>query len=1488
LAAGFFLLIQQVATAQEQEPLSSDNQKFFNQISAILLSTPSDTYKKRSEALLDRFFPTWNVDRFSVKDRAEIRKLIETMRAHKMKTYPYLYKYIYALTLLGESQLPSKSIIAWHMYAEKLLTQKQSAPFGKLLDFTRVLLEEQKLQKKGSFGWYYRRAKYTLDLDTALVVRFEYLDLVCASGKDSSVIEHTAGYFNYESKMWRGSKGLLTWGRFGEEKGKEIYADFGDYSIDLQKTTYRIDSALLHYERFFKHPVLGRLSDKIMAGPPGKRTSYPRFKACLDNYEIENIYKDVDYLGGIRLEGLKIIGAGTEGNDALVIIRHNDTIFGRVEAEEFLISDLKIEAKDARASFYFGRDSLFHPQIHLRYSIPDNRIMLFNDEVVTKMPPFIDTYHQLLIYSEALYWNVDSTGMYFKNMQGVNRKNKASFISNNYFSEKTFYQIQGMDDINPLYTIYNYLHTYDDKEIHVNSLAQLMRKPREQVVALLINLERKGFLVYDSKTGTAVPEQRMFDFLDAKAGAIDYDVIRLESNVYNKPNARLNLKNYSLDVFGVPEVFISDSQEVYIYPFDKTISFKKNRDFTFDGRVHAGLFDFYAQNSTFIYDSFMLNLNYIDSLSFKVKAKSEYSGEDSLVKVRNVLMVLNGRIYIDEPDNKSGLKQLPKYPIFVSNEESYVYFNKRGIQDSTLLPESFYYRVEPFVFDSLSTFTTEGLSFKGNLSSAGIFPTIHEPLVVTEDYSLGFVHHTPPEGYEVYGGKARFTSEIKLSNEGFEGDGTLKYLTATTASDKFMFYPDSLTGTARYFTLNESPDKYDFPGLRGDSVDISWDVDTNLMAIRQLYDPFIIYHEPILNGNVALSPEDLKGNGSFLFDQSEIISDNINFKFNELTADSADFYLRLKNSDTVVFRAKDYFARIDFQQHMGWFDNLSGDAFIEFPFNKYYATLDEIEWVMDESRLELRSALSADMAKLDELTYEDMIDNKSVWPEFVSVHPQQDSLRFFTAKASYNLSSYTIDAEGVRMIRVADAAIFPGNEAVKIMRDAKMDTLINAQIVVDTNTKYHHIYDAGVSIFGRHQYMAQGYVDYTDRMGTKQPVYLTSISADSEGRTFGYGEISADDIFFLSPEYFFMGKVSLIADRKNYRFTGGYKINEECIGLVDNWVSFDQFLDPQNLYFNMTDTTRDMKGRRARFGLAYSEREKNFYPMVLQAKKDSADFVLIQASGQIDYDKDKNLFRVSSAQRLQEGVLTDNLVALNNERCILEGDGVLDLGLNFNMLDWKAVGKFKHLIYTDSTYLNTVLSLNFFMDPVAMGMMVDSLRISYADDLDVANSLFPIYLQRVAGPQKASEIMTELSLYGQMKKMPHSLDHAIIFTDLKLKWDPKTRSYLSYGKIGIGYIAGMAVNKYVDGYMQIEMGRTGSGIHFFLKVSNDSWYFFSYKHGIMQVISSDNAFNELIANLKQEKRVLNPNSDTDYYEFVISTRRKSVDFVRKMETLMRQ
>ena len=50
-------------------------------------------------------------------------------------------------------------------------------------------------------------------------------------------------------------------------------------------------------------------------------------------------------------------------------------------------------------------------------------------------------------------------------------------------------------------------------------------------------------------------------------------------------------------------------------------------------------------------------------------------------------------------------------------------------------------------------------------------------------------------------------------------------------------------------------------------------------------------------------------------------------------------------------------------------------------------------------------------------------------------------------------------------------------------------------------------------------------------------------------------------------------------------------------------------------------------------------------------------------------------------------------------------------------------------------------------------------------------------------------------------------------------------------------------------------------------------------------LSSDNAFNMYIEELKPEKRILNPDSDDDYFEFVISTKRKSIEFLREMEKI---
>ena len=1488
LFIAFVLLNISDVYAQQVDSLSVNSEEFFSQISAVLQNTPSKNYQKRSELLMTRFYERWSIGRFNKAEKTEIRNLIEKMRSKKMRTYPYLYDYIYALTLLSESNQIPKSIISWHAYALKLLNEKKSTHFSNFLDFTIDLLENDRFHRKKSLSWYQRKSRFSFFLDTNFLVIFKKGDLVCATKKDSSIITDTKGIFNYELKLWDGTSGKLRWSRFGEEKSKEIYADVDKYNIDVNLPTYRIDSAVLHYNRFFTHPIFGTITERISSSPPGEKTSFPRFDAYFDQFELYNIYPEVSFFGGAQLEGLKLYGIGGVSSKAVVKLTKSDSLYAMVRAEKFRLSTDGFVSSSAEFVFYFDKDSLYHPSLRVKYTNDKRQFVMFNDNVGSTMTPFFDSYHELDIYVQALFWKMNETTLVFKRIRNIRNRNIAEFVSSNYFSQKDFYRLEGIDDINPFYVIQNYMKVYDDNEIKLNALASFMEKPADQVSALLIDLSNKGYLVYDSRKERAIVKDRFKYFMNARNGVIDYDVIRLTSSVDGKPNATINLNTLDLEVNGVPEVSISDSQEVYIYPYDKTISFKKNRDFTFDGQVHMGLLDFYSRNSTFVYDSFMLKMNYVDSLAFRVYANDSLNLNDSLVRVKNVIEDMVGSIYIDQPFNKSGLKKFEEFPKFLSNDVSYVYYNRRSIQDSTLIPENFYFAVDPFIFDSISTFTTEGLSFEGNLTSAGIFPVIEQPLVVMPDYSLGFNHNTSDDGYDIYGGLGKFSSLISISNKGFKGNGNLYYLSSHSSSNDYTFYPDSLIGISNDFRVMKSPDKYDFPSVQGDTVNIHWATDTNLMTLTSNAGPFIVYDNSWLTGSLFLNPEYMKGAGSYIFDQSEIVSNNINFKYSKLTADTADFLLRNNLNDSIVFDVRDYFAKIDFDKHQGWFNHINDNSFVKFPFNNFISTLDEVEWLMDDDKLLLSSNLEDEYKSLDTMNFMQLIDYKLYGPEFISINKDQDSLRFFAGNATYNLNDYTIDVEKVRLIKVADIAIFPGDETVRILRDAKISTLSDALIIADTSNNYHSIYDAEVNIFGKNQFTAKGWVDYSDRNGMRQPIYLSSISVNSEGTTMGFGQIPDGEIFFLSPEYNFKGEISLKANRKDLRFNGGYKINEECVVNIDNWVAFNRVLEPSNIYFDVTHNTIDAAGRAAYFGLAYSDQYRRYYPLVLEPLEHPTDMLFVNATGQMKFDTVNGAFSVGSANRFSKNDLQSNYVTLDNSRCIMSGDGNFNLGLDFNMLTVKSSGTFEHLIVVDSTYINTVLLLDFYFDEQAIEMMTDSIRLTNNKGGNLTEGLFPMFLMKNLLLQEAEQQISELSLYGEMRRLPEQLNHSIIFSDLKFYWDSFTRSYISKGKIGIGYLGGNVINKYVNGWVQIEKGRTGSSISIFIEPSQKTWYYFNYKNGIMQVLSSDNAFNERIETIKPEKRILNANSDVDYYEYVTSTRRKSVEFVRKMKETERR
>ena len=162
--------------------------------------------------------------------------------------------------------------------------------------------------------------------------------------------------------------------------------------------------------------------------------------------------------------------------------------------------------------------------------------------------------------------------------------------------------------------------------------------------------------------------------------------------------------------------------------------------------------------------------------------------------------------------------------------------------------------------------------------------------------------------------------------------------------------------------------------------------------------------------------------------------------------------------------------------------------------------------------------------------------------------------------------------------------------------------------------------------------------------------------------------------------------------------------------------------------------------------------------------------------------------------------------------------------------------------------------------------------------LDLTNNRSKNMLINLLGEKTAFEAINDFTLYGSIRKFPDELKHSMVIADVKLKWVPETSSYISYGKIGIANILDKQISKYVDGYIEIERRRSADAINIYLSIDGSKWYFFNYKSYVMQAYSSDQSFNEKLSSLDRKDRTYKVPDENKIYEFVVSTRRKQIDF----------
>ena len=1467
-----------VAQLNPIKQYTEDPIKFLEEVKTMFEVTNME--KKEIKEFMEQFTLVWNKPKYNDNLKKATYTVCNLMVKKKIRILPDYKNYLTSVMNFVNSNQSEANFSAWQGCIVKILGGSNIKNYSEYLEMSENLFASNTFYKSSVVEYASNNNNYIFEYIDVPKVIFPSFNLrIFNNQNDSGVVYNTKGVYFPDKGIFVGQGGKVNWKRTGLEENT-VWAELNRYEIILKTSGYTADSAVFYNKNYFQKSILGRVTEKVVS-EKGSNISFPRFDSYSKRMQIPNIAKDIDYDGGFSMRGAKFLGSGDKEKDANLFFKRDGKKFLIVGSKMIGITKDKLTAENANIKIYIDKDSIIHPSVNMKFMVNDRSLSLIRTNSGISKSPFLNTYHKLDMYFEELVWKIDDPIIDLRMLVG-NTQEDGNFESSNYFRNDSYDGLQGMDQINPLIQIRDFVKKNGGgRNFSGTEYAQYLKFSTRDVLPALVHLSGLGLISYDAEDDEVHVNDKVFQYIDARAAKIDYDVIRFSSVVRGKSNASIDLKNYDMSIFGVKQIFMSDSQNVSIFPAEQKIILKKNRDFVFEGVIRAGRFDLFGKEFSFEYDKFLLNLLNVDSVRITVKSiAADAYGEFPLVKVKTVIEKINGSLEIDNPLNKSGRKPFSKYPIFNSFKDSYAYYDKKTIQNGKYPRDKFYFHLDPFTIDSLDNFSNEGLNFKGEFVSAGIFPIFKESLKLQPDYSLGFVNTSPENGYPAYGNKGVFTNEVKLSNQGLRGDGTLNYITSVSKSKDFIFFPDSTNAIAQTFDVTEQKTDPEFPQIHGDDARIHWMPKKDIMQVWNNKDKkFTSFNKQSeFSGLLSVTPKILNGSGTADFNNAKLDANLIKFKSNSFDSDTADFALKALEEASIAFSTNNVNAHVDFGKRMGEFKSNGKGSIVKFPINQYICFMESFKWYMDEASIELGDSKAA-------ASSETKRDLDLEGPEFISVHPKQDSLRFQAPSAKYDLKKYVISAKNVKYINLADAQVYPDSGNVFVDKNAVMRTLNNAKIVANTVTKYHNLYNCTVNAYGRKSYAGSGYYDYIDELSTKQTFYFSNISVDTTFQTYAETNIPETAKFTLSPNYEYKGRVKLKASNTFLVFDGSARISHDCSAIPKTWFKFESEINPNVIYIPVSKDPVDASGKSIAASLMVDSDSLNFYSAFLSTKESKNDISVLPSSGFLFYDKTSSEYRISSKEKLIERALPGNYLSLNTALCKIYGEGKINLGGDLGQVKIESFGNATHLLINDSTKFEMLMSLDFFFDDGAVEKMgEDILGNKDLLPVDIARPVYEKGLREMLGKEQADKLIAQVNLYGSFKKLPDELKKTLVLSDIKMKWNKDTRSYTSIGKIGIANVNKTQINKYVDGQIEIIKKRTGDIINIYLELDNNNWYYFNYTREVMLAVSSNEAFNTIIKELKSDKRKRAGGSGEADFSYNICPPSKKTQFLRKTQT----
>jgi hypothetical protein len=1275
--------------------------------------------------------------------------------------------------------------------------------------------------------WKAPYAYWTLSfVDGVPIFKIQDADLIGTYGEDSTTIMTTSMVYYPVDAQLHGEGGIVFWSRAGLADD-ELYAELDRWTIDITKPFYNADSVVVHSSQYVMEPMLGRLEER-MSSRSADNARFPQFTSYSFDYHLPNIFPEVHFVGGIGIAGAQFYGTAPENENAALKFSYNTDTVLSLFSRRFNFNDSLLSSGRAEVVAHLGKDSIYHPYCQMRFDPRIGQIRLTRFETGLGLSPFINTYHSMDMSVDQLIWNQGTPKISFRNLN-LGSEQAAVFESRQYFRITRMEQLAGFQQNHPLMELRDASYSFGYENMPVESLIRALRMPKEQGEAFLFRMAIMGFATFDVEQGLYSLNERLFEYLDNWTGKRDYDVIQFVSRVPTGDNAQLSLLNYEMDIAGVGRIAVSDSQRVDLYPLGGKLTMREGMDFIFDGRINAGLFSYWGQDYGFDYDEFKIHMPQVDSMRFKVKEFNPPPGElAALVNVQTVLQNLQGELLIDQPNNKSSREYYPEFPIFRALNNSYVYYDHPSIHDGVYDRSRFYMALEPFTIDSLDNTTTDGIVFDATFHSADIFPVFEQPLIVMEDYSLGFKKSMLPT--QTYKGIGSFEGDIALSNQGLHATGRIDYIQSTTICSDILFFPEEAKGRAQQFTIAESTQGQGYPNATGVDNPFNWQPYQGQITAKTRNTPFDMYGEPevVAEGSLTYGNRGLFGKGELRYYTAKHNSDDEGYQFfrRGFTSTLQDFRVKTALSDEQwAFQMISASADINFDDQKGLFDKIDSYSTIDFPANQYQAYMDHAEWAMDKQTVDIKH-------------------NEEGASYMVSTHPLQDSLDFEAAYARFQLRPSILEAFEVAKIDVADASILPDSGHVIIRRNAEMDPLKNSKIIANRFSRLHNFYDATSRIKGKNSYTANGMYDYVDEDGMQWPLHFHSIRPDTADMTIADATVEEKDDFFISPYFGYRGGIRLMADQSMLHFKGSILIQHACKNLQTTWFDIDTDIEPTDIVIELP-INDPLKLRDNTFnGIYISQDSLGGHSNFLSKYADRADIEVLSATGVLFYDREEKGYVITTLEKLLDYTLPDPYLVFHNYDCDLYGTGTLAVLENTGLVESRMAGAVTHDLNTDEVIVDAVWSIDAPLNKDAW----EAVASIFTKGTNATRSYDKAYEQGVfglLGSKEGQKYLANIASHEVDGKFPKDFRKSIVLNEVNLEYNGRFKTFQSNAEAGIQSIYGVPVYGKVDALIEIKNRRRGGEFTVYLYDGND-YIYMNFKGIVMSLRSSDDLFNESI------------------------------------------